>query len=468
MPEAAPAALSLRRRLAAGGAWALGGRVLLALTGLATNALLARLLSPQDLGVFFLAFSVVSFCSVLSSLGLEITVVRFVAESLGLELPGRARRVVNKVIVLGAFGAATVGGAYLLVGTPLVARLFDSPTLAAVGGLIAGWTMVSAFQNIIAETFRGFNDIRLASIFSRSASGFGSLLAGILLTLGLAALWVFDGSTNLATVMILAVGSGLSSTLLAGWLLRSRVRNLPSGSPTGAGQSGEISFRRVLSVTWPLLVNNLALIVLTQADLWIVGAFRSQEEVAVYGAAVRLVALVVTPLLVVNAVVSPLISERYARGRISELQRVLRVTAALAGIPALLALLCFIFLGGPILGLVFGDYYRSGALVLAALSLGQIVSVWTGSCGVTMALTGHQLPMMAITIATSSITIVAGLLLVNQYGVVGVAFASAAGLALQNLSLWLGTRITCGIWTHCNFKSLPGLLRTTLSGRRSG
>ena len=40
----------LKRRLASGGAWVLGGRLAAALLALAANALLARLLSPKELG----------------------------------------------------------------------------------------------------------------------------------------------------------------------------------------------------------------------------------------------------------------------------------------------------------------------------------------------------------------------------------------------------------------------------------
>src|SRR3712207_6782370 len=39
---------SVKRRLLSGSAWATGGRMITAAAALATNALLARLLSPQD------------------------------------------------------------------------------------------------------------------------------------------------------------------------------------------------------------------------------------------------------------------------------------------------------------------------------------------------------------------------------------------------------------------------------------
>ena len=51
-PRAASMQL-LRRRLLSGGAWAFGGRILIALTGLISSALLARLLTPSALGTYF-------------------------------------------------------------------------------------------------------------------------------------------------------------------------------------------------------------------------------------------------------------------------------------------------------------------------------------------------------------------------------------------------------------------------------
>lgn len=435
--------------------------MLLALTGLATNALLGRLLSPQDLGVFFLAFSIVSFCTILSLLGLDVAVIRFVAESLGLQDPKRARRAILKTFILAATGTLVVAVGYVTFGAPLAARLFQAPALAAVSGLIAGWILATALQSLLAETFRGLSDIRLATFFSRATTGFGSLMSGLLLVAGLAFLWFFIGEASLTTVMVLAVGSGLSSMLLAGLLMRSKIKDLSS---TDAPE-GDIAFGQLLSVTWPLLIINLTLLVLTQADIWIIGAFRPQEEVALYGASVRLVTLVIAPLLIVNAVVSPLIPENYVNENTGELERLLRTTATIAGIPAFVLLFAFIFFGDSILGIVFGDFYREGAFILAALSVGQLASVWAGSCGVVLVLTGNQVTMMAITAASGGATVVAGLLAVGQFGAPGVAVASAAGLVLQSVAILFGARLTTGMWTHCDFKSIPGLLKAALSGK---
>lgn len=445
----------LKRRLLSGGAWALGGRIALALTGLVTSALLGRLLSPRDLGIFFLTFSVVRFCSVLGSLGLSQVALRFVAESLGFGRPGRARNVLSRILIIGAISTSTVGAIFFLFGGPLVASLFRTPSLTTVVGLVAGWIFATSFQTLLGDVFRGFHDIRLFAIFGKSVAGFGSLMTGVLLTAGLAMLWVIGGNADLVTVMFFAVGSSLISVLLAGWLLGAKMKGLPSEEEP----ESSIGYKQVLGVAWPLLVSDITLVTLAQASFWIVGAFRPEDEVAVFGAATRLIALVVMPLLIVNTVVSPLVAESYAQGKTDTLQKMLRLTATIAGLPALVVLLSFIFFGGPILGIVFGDYYSQGALILLALGLGNLVNVWVGSSGVTMAMTGHQKPAMVITVITGAITIAAGLISVNHYGALGVAVSAAAGMALQNVSMWLGVRLTTGMWTHMALGSLPTIIK---------
>src|SRR5215208_3282043 len=161
----------LRRRLLSGSTWALVSKILVALFGLISSALLARLLTPQALGTYFLAYSILNVGTSLGALGLTGTVVRLVAEGMGLNLFGRVRRVISVVIGVGALGALGIGLAYLLFGDNLANAVFNAPALAAITGLVAGWLIVGTLQSLLAETFRGFHDIRLASLLGGQVGG---------------------------------------------------------------------------------------------------------------------------------------------------------------------------------------------------------------------------------------------------------------------------------------------------------
>jgi len=420
-------------------------------TALATNALLARLLSKQEVGFYFLAFSLIQLGSLMGSLGLEKAVVRFLAESVGLEQFNRARRALLWIVVLGMLGAIGVGTVYSISGRMVAEGLFHAPPLAAATGLVAGWMAVLALQKILAGAFQSFHDIRLSTIY-------GGLAGGSLLTACLGVLWLAKGHATLATALMLGVSSALISLLLGGWLLQRNVAHLPV-----RGEKGQtLGLREIVRVAWPLTVTNLTLFVLTQAPLWILGAFRPPEEVAVYGAASRAVVLVAMPLTVANSVLPPLIAEMYPQGRKRELERTLRTVATVSGSPAFLVLAADIFFGGPILGWMVGDNYRGGAPILALLSLAQLVNVWSGSGSITLSYTGHQATMMTLTIAGGLFTVLAGLAVVGPYGVGGVAASVAAGIAGYNLVLWFETKRKTGMLTHVSFGGFSEAIRTVM------
>jgi O-antigen/teichoic acid export membrane protein len=220
----------------------------------------------------------------------------------------------------------------------------------------------------------------------------------------------------------------------------------------------------MLHVTWPLLLMNVTLFALGQADVWIVGAFLGQEDVAVYGAAARLVALVAIPLLVFNAFVPPMVAEMHAQGRRGELERMLRSTATLGGIPSFFAFALFVLAGGQLLSLLFGDYYGVGAPVLAVLSLGQFARVWCGSSGTALVMTGHQRTVMVVTVVGGLVAVAVAVATVGQYGILGVAAATSVGNALQSILSWLMARRATGMWTHVSLGDLFGFLRAARAG----
>jgi O-antigen/teichoic acid export membrane protein len=455
-------ASTLRRRLLSGSTWALGGKIGAATIGIVTNGVLARLLTKQEFGVYFLAFSIISLGAVIGSLGLPKTVLRFVAENMTLGQPGRARRAIYTALGLGVLGALCISLAYLFIVGDLVSRyLFHSSALVAIIGLTAGWMAISAMQEIMAETFRGFHDIRMATLFGGLATGGKSagLIMRIMLLACLVLLLATVGHTDLRTVMLASVGAGAASSLLAALFLHRRISSLGT-----QGIENPISAGDELRDAFPILIITLtSFILLSAADLWILAIFRSNAEVAVYGAASRLVALIAMPLLLTNLVLPPIIAEMYAQGRTAELEGTLRSFSTLSGVPSLLVLIVFMLLGGPILGVVYGSSYQSAAIVLVLLSAGKLAAVWAGSCGAVLQFTGHQRSMLRVNLLTSPLFIIGALLVVRDYGPVGIASMTAAITVLQNAALVLVAKRKTGMWTHISLS--PSRLRKSLSKR---
>jgi len=427
--------------------------------GIVTTGLLARMLSKQEFGAYFLALTIVSLGAVVGSLGLPKTVVGLVAENMGVGRPERARQVIRTVLELGVFGTLGVSLAYLLVGGLVSEHLFHSSLLVGVTGLMTGWIAIAVVQEITAETFRGFHDIRLATLLGglATAGKSGGLIMRVLLLGVLVLLWVRSGQANLTTVMLVCIGSGSVSVVLSLWLLYDKVSSL-LGSSEWAEDEEPVSAKEVLDDAIPFLAIALTSFVLLSADVWILGALGSLKEVGIYGAASRLVTFVAMPLLIVNLVLPPIVAEMYAQGQTGRLERTLRTFSTLAGIPSLLVLLVFMLLGGPILGLVYGKpiYHSDTAvLVLLILSAAKLTAVWSGSCGLVLQFTSHQRSMLRVSVLTSPLFFVVAILATQRYGPVGVACAAGATTALQNVIMVLLAKRKTGMWTHIMFSLTP-------------
>jgi O-antigen/teichoic acid export membrane protein len=428
------------------------GKVVTIPLGFVINALLARLLTPAELGAYFATFTLVLVASIVAQLGLNRVAVRYVSAALGTGRPGQARSVVRTVFTAGTLAAIGAGSLLLFgVGDWLARAVFHSDVMADVIPVAAAWLVVQSLRSLLVETFRGFQEFGMATVFD-------SLLVDALSALTFGSFLIMRIRPSVGDVLAISVGYAAVVAAIAGALLLRRVRRL-------AGP-GDVDRREIVAMAWPVLITDFAIYLLgTGADLLVLSAFRPLPEVALYGAASRLMMLVVAPFRIIQGVTPPLIAELYAQGRKRELEQGIRAAATLAALPAALALLVFLVLGPAVMGQIFGPYYRDGATILAVLSAGRLIAVWTGSCGLALMMTGHQKSMMYITVFSGVVSITAALLVAPRFGGVGVAVATATTASMQNLlQLYLAKRLV-GVSTQAELS--PRRLYRFVTGRGS-
>jgi O-antigen/teichoic acid export membrane protein len=418
------------KRLMTDGLWVTGGSAMMVISAVAINMLLARLLSPEDMGKYFLTVSVVAVAATLAQLGLAQTAVREVAAALGAGDAMQVQKVVRDVVRWGSLSTVSIGAVSVLAGSMLGFQL-GFVLIAIV------WMGMRAWQNLLAEVLRGFQDIRAATIF-------GGVLTNVVNVGFLAIAWIIYGHFGLNSALILLAVGGVVTVILAAWgVSRKLMAHLASARPLNPQ-----SRPHILSQSWPILINNLVWLVLGQMDIWILSAFRSPAEVAIYGVATRLATYLTLPQNVTKSVVSPRIAELYVQERGRELERLVRGAATLASVIALMVGLTYILAGEPLLGVLFGDFYRTGAMALSLLTLGQVIGIGAGLAATTMIMTGHQLAVMLVSIVRGLFTAVACILLVPAHGMLGVAGAIGGGIAIQNIVMLLVAKRTVGVWTY--------------------
>ena len=423
----------LSQTLFRGGMWVLAGKIFGMLASLGRYALLSRLLPPAELGAYFLMGSLVTLTTLVARIGLPNAVLRMVPQAIALKSPGRARTVLSRAAWV-TFASSSCAALLLIPTGPLIAiKWFDSKVLASIVGLAPIWVVAATLNALFSESLRALKDIRAATLL-------GPLFVGSIGTALLVGWWVAFGSLTLADAVIQSIIATTLSVVVGVVVLRRKAIHLGPPSP--------VRVRELTQVSIPMWVTNLSLHALFQADIWILGAFRPEAEVAQYGAAARLIALVSVPLGLVNLVIPPYIAELDSAGQRMRLQRMLRGAATAAAIPSMTLLVALIAGAAWLLRLVYGDYYAQASIILAILASGKVFNVLSGSCGLVLMMTGHQRVIMRISLLVGATTVAALLLVVRPYGGPGVAIVSAISLIAQNLLMLFSARRSAGVWTH--------------------
>ena len=434
---------SIKQYLLVGGTWVFVGRMLTAFIGLVLSALLAKLLSPGDMGTFFLASNLAMFLAIFARMGLENTLLRFISEAIGRKQQDCIPRLIQKSLLLALLAAAVIAtGFYTGMGMWLAEYVFHSNTLGMVIGFIAIWLVLLAFQSLFVEIFRAFQDIRMMVFFN-------GLISASLGLVFVALYWLIVGHASLNQLFPWIIVAAIVNVILAVWVLWHKYHVFSLSGKTS------VSYLDLAQHSWPLLFSALTFFVIAQSNLWILAAFRSDEEVAIFGAAISLVALTSMPLTIVNAVVPPLIARLHVQGQKQQAERILRTTATLVMIPVIGVLVVFMFFGDTLLGLIFGNYYRSGGTILIILSMGQAVNVYAGSCGYTLIMMGQQRTLLFVSIISALVSVCCGLIWVQTWGSIGVAAATTLGVSLQQILMLCLVRYQCGIWTHAGIRFIP-------------
>lgn len=424
----------LKQQIVSSAAWTFVIRIMAMVMGVAVSALLARLLPPEEVGTYFLIFSVVSIIAIVAEIGLVQAVVRLVAESVGTHQPGRARRAIVITLRYGLFGSIAAASAlYFGLGNWLAVHVFHSPAMGSVVVFIALWVAALTNKDLLSAIFRGLHEIRWSAAFN-------GLVMTTISAAALGILLLYRGHTSLSEVLLLTVGAGLLALCMAAVIIYPKITALRGTS--------DLRAREVMAIAWPSLFTSTVNVLLMRGDIWILGMFRSPDEVAIYGAAGKLMQLVYLPMLVVSAALPPIIAQLYAQKKTVQLEYSLRFAASLAAVPAILVLIVLTIWGGPILASLFGEFYAAGALVLLILNFGQLANAWTGACVQLLVMTGHQKALLVFSMAAGLLALGLAWLTAPRFGMIGVAVSFSLAVGVLNLlAAWYGQR-RVGIRTY--------------------
>jgi O-antigen/teichoic acid export membrane protein len=203
-------------------------------------------------------------------------------------------------------------------------------------------------------------------------------------------------------------------------------------------------FRGWLAVSLPILLVESFYLLLSYTDVLVLQQFRSAEEVGIYYAVVKTLALVSFIHYAMSATTAHRFTEYHAAGDKDRLAAYVKHAIAWTFWPSLAATLALLAVGKPLLWL-FGPQFTSGYDIMFIAAIGLVVRAAIGPVERLLNMLGHQ-QFCALAYALAfAMNLGLCLVLVPRYGGHGAAAATSAALVFETVLLFWIVRRRLGL-----------------------
>jgi O-antigen/teichoic acid export membrane protein len=419
---------SLIRRLA-GAAFLI--RVISAAITFVSQILLARWMGGFDFGVYIYAWTWLLLVGAMVDLGLGSSAQRFIPEYTEYKQFALLRGFLS-----GSRWLALLFGTIAGIAGAIAVRIFsshiDPATVVPLYLSCASLPMfgVWSVQSGIARSYNWVN-LGLSPVYvQRQLLLLG--LMGLAYALGMRT----DAITATAVGVIALFSVGVGQIAVLNRRLSGVVEQGPKAFAT----------RTWLTISLPIFMVEAFYYLLTYSDIIVVAQFRPANEVAVYYAAAKTIALVSFIYYSVSQTIAHKFVEYDVSGDREGLTAFLKQSVRLTFWPSLVVIVGLLALGHPLLRL-FGPDFVSGYYLMFIIAIGLLARASVGPAERLLNMLGERQSCALVYGASFALSIGLCIVLIPRMGLAGAAIASSAALVFESASLFLVAKYRLGL--HC-------------------
>jgi len=319
-------------------------------------ALMLRILAPDAAGKYYFAITIWVWLDIFTTFGLNILLQREVAKDRALGNRYLANTTILRLILI----AVAVPLLAVFIGARQLTRPLAGDTITAIVLLAVG-LLPGSLANGLTAVFNAFEKMEYPAAVTTVTTLLKVVLGTLVLLLGL-------GFVGLAGLSI-AVNVVTAAILL---YLLIRTRLLPRGVPALCAFELDSSLqRRMVGLSWPLMLNNLISFSFFKIDVFLLEHMRGTAVVGLYSVAYRFLdALNILPASFTIAVF-PIMS-RYADSAKDSLMRAYLLSVRLLVIIALPVAIVTTVLAEPLVYLLGGSQYLPDSRIALQLMIWSI------------------------------------------------------------------------------------------------
>lgn len=399
-----------------------GNAIVLAMTVAAAfliELVLARVLGTSGYGIYVYAVTITSFAVLAARFGIDHAIIRFVPAYAVKQQWDRVRGLLRQSLGFVLLASVTLMGVFQIV---IVLYLQENNPELAETLQYAIWLIPGmALGNVYLASARSFKIMVYPQFLIQVLPIM--LLAATVYTFRYTEKMVFapDVAMYKAAYTIMAV-------LVLAIILRSlRPNEVAENKPCYVTRewfgTGIVIFTIMIMTQ-----------VVNQTGTMLLGAMVNTDLAGIYNAAGKVAMLASFPLMAVNIISTPLISELHSADRKADLEQMLKLITAGTFAVTLLIIIGLLVLGEWVLGL-FGNDFPQAYPILCILLVGQVFIALAGPSLSVMVQTGQHSHASIIMLVIMVLNLAVSAVLIPAYGMYGAATASTVTLFVQRLVL---------------------------------
>lgn len=428
-----------------GGSLAFIYRMLNMLVSYGLMVFISRKLGDEGIGIYNLCLAILSILIMLSCLGFNTSVVRFVsqynAEGDFLKIKNLYRSIIGLIIPL-----SFVIGLILFLGADYLAtRIYDDPSLTLpfqILSIILPFGVVTALN---VEFIRGLKLVQISEFFRN--------LGIHVITLAVIIVASFYSLQSHFPLIAYLIGV-VFATLITLIFIASYFKKHNSDSPANTLPL-DFTLKSHLIISIPMILTSFIQILNGQVDTVMLGLFKSQStgDVGVFTVALKI--SVVTNFMIgaLKSIAMPKISELFWSNKFDQLKDLIRRSTKFIFLFAAPVSLLLMIFPEFILKLVKPEFV-SGSMTLRIFALTQLINATCGLVAIFLNMTGNQVFFTRLVAITTTVNILLNWFLIPIYGMEGAAVATLVATASWNFVgayfIWKKYKVA----TFFNLKSL--------------
>lgn len=405
-----------------------------------SQIILARLMGQYEYGVYAIIWVWLIVLATFCALGYPTGLLRFVPE---LYKSGRYREL-RMVMLRGSLvnvGFASLLGLTGIAIVVLMPGLFDNAFVLPLMLAAICLPMLTLLDNqdSIAQAFDWPDLVNIPSFIVRP-----------ILVLSLFGVLVLAGVQANATTAMLATILGIWTVAVGQFLvLRARLKiklgdpaTMPA-DPVQEKEGGRIA--PYVRAALPMLAVEGFFYLIINTDIMVAGLFVPPDEVGVYYAAAKTLALVHFVYFAIRVATAHKIAEYHTLGNHAALRSTLSDAIHWTFWPSLAIAVALWLFGHVILGLFGEGFAEDGMVFLSILLVGVLIRATVGPAEAMLTMANAQKLAAWLYVLVFVVNLGLNFLLIPIYGLLGAALATALSMTVETILLGLAVHRTLGI-----------------------